>query len=71
MQHVITHLAESGPSYDDDVWMVGSAPVECGRSRETEKRSQLDPDLSKIDGTWSLASVIESVVSASSEVNPS
>lgn len=26
---------------DDDVWVVDSTPVECGRSRETQKRSGL------------------------------
>ena len=26
---------------DDDVWVVDSTPVECGRSRETAKRSDL------------------------------
>jgi len=41
MQHVTTYLAESCPSYDDDLWMVDSTPVECGRSRETAKRSDL------------------------------
>jgi len=41
MQHVITHLAESGPSYDDDPWMVASTPVEHGPNRETAKRSDL------------------------------
>ncbi len=24
----------------DDVWLVDSTPVECGRSRETQKRSR-------------------------------
>jgi hypothetical protein len=41
MQHVIAHLARSCPSFTDDVWLVDSTPVECGRSRETAKRSDL------------------------------
>ena len=41
MQHVITHLARSCPSYTDDVWLVDSTPVECGRSRQTVKRSDM------------------------------
>jgi Transposase DDE domain len=27
--------------WTDDVWIVDSTPVECGRSRETAKRSEL------------------------------
>jgi Transposase DDE domain len=41
MQHVIAHLARSCPSFTDDLWLVDSTPVECGRSRETAKRSDL------------------------------
>jgi hypothetical protein len=41
MQHVIAHLARSCPSFADDLWLVDSTPVECGRSRETVKRSEL------------------------------
>ena len=41
MQRVIAALARDCPSYHDDVWVVDSTPVECGRSRETAKRSQL------------------------------
>ena len=40
-QHVIAHLARACPSFNDDVWLVDSTPVECGRSRETTKRSDL------------------------------
>ena len=29
------------PLWTDDVWVVDSTPVECGRSRETVKRSDL------------------------------
>ena len=41
MQHVIAALARNCPSYTDDLWLVDSTPVECGRSRETVKRSDL------------------------------
>ena len=40
-QHVIAHLARACPSWSDDVWLVDSTPVECGRSRQTAKRSDL------------------------------
>ena len=41
MQHVIAALGRACPSWHDDVWLVDSTPVECGRSRETVKRSDL------------------------------
>jgi hypothetical protein len=41
MQHITNHLAQQCPSYNDDIWLVDSTPVECGRSRETAKRSDL------------------------------
>lgn len=41
MQHIWTHLARACPSWNDDLWLVDSTPVECGRSRETVKRSEL------------------------------
>lgn len=41
MQHVIATLARDCPSWHDDLWLVDSTPVECGRSRETVKRSDL------------------------------
>ena len=41
MQHVIVALARDCPSYHDDVWVVDSTPVECGRSRSTQQRSDL------------------------------
>ena len=38
----VTHfLATSTSTGTDDVWVVDSTPVECGRSRETVKRSDL------------------------------
>lgn len=39
--HVIAALTRDCPSATDDVWLVDSTPVECGRSRETTKRSNL------------------------------
>jgi hypothetical protein len=41
IQHVITAIARDCPSYTDDLWVVDSTPVECGRSRETVKRSDM------------------------------
>ena len=41
MQHVITALAQNCPSYTDNLWLIDSTPVECGRSRETVKRSDM------------------------------
>lgn len=41
MQHLMAYLARQCPSWFDDVWLVDSTPVECGRSHETAKRSDL------------------------------
>jgi Transposase DDE domain len=41
MQHVIGALARDCPSWHDDLWLVDSTPVECGRSRETVKHSDM------------------------------
>ena len=41
MQHVITWLARDCPSWHDDLWLVDSTPVECGRSRTTQQRSEV------------------------------
>ncbi|MER5262059.1 IS982 family transposase [Actinosynnema sp. NPDC002837] len=38
---VIRLLAVDTTVWTDDVWLVDSTPVECGRSRETAKRSDL------------------------------
>ena len=38
---VIAYLVACTSSSSDDVWVVDSAPVECGRSRETAQRSDL------------------------------
>jgi hypothetical protein len=39
--HMIRILAADTSLWSDDVWLVDSTPVECGRSRETAKRSDL------------------------------
>ncbi len=41
IRHCILALAASTASRTDDVWIPHSTPVECGRSRETAKRSDL------------------------------
>jgi hypothetical protein len=41
IQHAIPALAASTALWTDDVWVADSTPVECGRSRETVKRSGL------------------------------
>ena len=41
IQHVISWLARDSPSWWDDVWLVDSTPVECGRRRQTQQRSDL------------------------------
>lgn len=41
MQAVIAYLAADTGLWSDDVWIVDSTPIECGRSRETVKRSDL------------------------------
>jgi hypothetical protein len=41
IQHCIRILAAGTTVWTDDVWVVDSTPVECGRSRETTKRSDL------------------------------
>lgn len=41
MRSVNRILATTTSVWSDDVWVVGSTPVECGRSRETVKRSDL------------------------------
>jgi hypothetical protein len=38
---IIRLLAEDTELWSDDTWLVDSTPVECGRSRETAKRSDL------------------------------
>jgi hypothetical protein len=39
--HAIRAIAADTGLWTDDVWIVDSTPVECGRSRETAKRSAL------------------------------
>ena len=41
VRRVIRALAADTRLWTDDVWVVDSTPVECGRSRETAKRSDL------------------------------
>jgi hypothetical protein len=41
MRHITGALARACMSWHDDVWLVDSTPIECGRSRETAKRSDL------------------------------
>ena len=41
LQHIINHLSQRSPSYQDSLWLMDSTPVECGRSRETTRRSEL------------------------------
>ena len=41
MRWLIRMLARDTSLWTDDVWVVDSTPVECGRSRETVKRSDL------------------------------
>nr|WP_308465167.1 hypothetical protein [Glaciibacter superstes] len=41
MQAVIGHLGKDSTLWSDDVWVVDSTRIECGRSRETAHRSEL------------------------------
>ncbi|MEV0375928.1 IS982 family transposase [Streptomyces sp. NPDC050636] len=41
LRRVTRFLATDTSVWSDDVWIVDSTPVECGRSRETVKRSDL------------------------------
>lgn len=41
IRHAIRAIAADTMLWTDDVWLVDSTPVECGRSRETAKRSAL------------------------------
>jgi hypothetical protein len=41
IRHCIRVLAADASVWADDVWVVDSTPVECGRSRETARRSDL------------------------------
>jgi hypothetical protein len=41
LRQVIRAVATDTTLWSDDVWVVDSTPVECGRSRETAKRSEL------------------------------
>ncbi|MFI9595482.1 VOC family protein [Nonomuraea sp. NPDC052265] len=41
IRHVVRALAMDTTLWSDDVWVIDSTPVECGRSRETANRSDL------------------------------
>jgi hypothetical protein len=41
LRHTIRAIACDTALWSDDVWVVDSTPVECGRSRQTAKRSAL------------------------------
>jgi hypothetical protein len=41
LRHAIRAIATDTALWTDDVWLVDSTPVECGRSRDTAKRSAL------------------------------
>jgi hypothetical protein len=41
VQTLIRVVAADTASWNDDVWLVDSTPVECARSRPTVKRSDL------------------------------
>lgn len=41
VRRVTRELAADTALWTDDVWVVDSTPVECGRSRETARRSDL------------------------------
>src|SRR6266700_696260 len=41
IRHAIRALAAGATVWTDDVWVVDSTPVECGRSRDTARRSDL------------------------------
>ncbi|MET7719026.1 IS982 family transposase [Streptomyces sp. NPDC005407] len=41
IRQILRELATDTALWSDDVWIVDSTPVECGRSRETAKRSDL------------------------------
>ena len=41
LRHAIRAIATDTALWTDDVWLADSTPVECGRSRDTAKRSDL------------------------------
>ncbi|MCY4104856.1 MAG: IS982 family transposase [bacterium] len=41
LRHAIGALGRDCPAWCDDVWLVDSTPVPCGRSRATQQRSDL------------------------------
>jgi hypothetical protein len=41
LRHAIRAVATDTSLWTDDVWVIDSTPIECGRSQETVKRSAL------------------------------
>ena len=41
LEWLLVHFAQQSPGYHDELLLIDSTPVECGRSRETAKRSAL------------------------------
>jgi hypothetical protein len=41
IRHALRAIAGDTELWTDDVWVINSTPVECGRSRQTAKRSEL------------------------------
>ena len=41
IEWLMAHFAQQSPGYHDELLLIDSTPVECGRSRETAKRSAL------------------------------
>jgi len=41
LEWLLLHFAQQSPGYHDELLLIDSTPVECGRSRETAKRSAL------------------------------
>ena len=41
LEWLLLHFAQQSPGYHDELLLIDSTPVECGRSRETAKRSEL------------------------------
>ena len=41
IEWLMAHFAQQSPGFRDELLLIDSTPVECGRSRETAKRSAL------------------------------
>ena len=44
IEWLLAHFAQQSPGYSGELLLIDSTPVECGRSRETAKRSALGQD---------------------------